>query len=163
MVMALIAMVVATVRQERTCRSGAPRNPARWNYLGGSVALIAGLVVDPAAGLMSYVFAHAAEYVIIVNRTLRSRYASRSLQNKPLLSAVARTTARRWLLLAVFFSGFGVVDLMLGNLVSASSYVIVAYTIGLLHFVYDGCIWKTRKPAVAADFGIPPLSLGALG
>ena len=28
------------------------------------------------------------------------------------------------------------------------------YTFGALHFLYDGFIWKLRKPSVAADFAI---------
>jgi hypothetical protein len=154
-VIVFIAVVVATVRQERTRAGDAARNPARWNYLVGSAALLAGLVFDPAAGVLSYVFAHAAEYVIIVNRTLRSRYAREGSGKRPLLSVVAGTTAKRWFLLIAFFIAVLAVDIVMGAFTSASLYVIVLYTITLLHFVYDGSIWKTRKPAVAADFGIP--------
>ena len=32
----------------------------------------------------------------------------------------------------------------------------VLYTVGVLHFLYDGFIWKLRKPAVAAGFAIRP-------
>ena len=38
---------------------------------------------------------------------------------------------------------------------STTTYLTVLYTVGLLHFWYDSFIWKMRKPAVAADFGIP--------
>ena len=31
----------------------------------------------------------------------------------------------------------------------------VLYTVGILHFLYDGFIWKLRRPAVASDFAIP--------
>ena len=153
-VIVTIAVAVATVRQEWTRQGSAPRNPARWSYLAGSAALTAGLVFDPAAGVISYVFAHAVEYVIIVDRTLRSRYAREGLERRPLLSVLAGTTARRCLLLVVFFTGVLAVDVGMGIFISTSSYVVFVYTITLLHFVYDGSIWKTRKPAVAADFGI---------
>jgi hypothetical protein len=36
------------------------------------------------------------------------------------------------------------------------AYLIALYTVGLLHFVYDAVIWKVRRPAVAAGFGIKP-------
>jgi hypothetical protein len=153
-IVVLVAVVVAILRQEWPRRDGAPRNPARWNYLVGSGALLVGLVFDPAAGVASYVFAHAAEYVIIVDRTMRSRYARAGLERRPLLSVLAGTTARRWLLLVAFLIGVMAVDMLLAIFISVSSYVIVVYTITLLHFVYDGAIWKTRTPAVAADFGI---------
>lgn len=153
-VIVLIAVVAWTVRQERPCPGRDPRNPARWNYLLASAALIAGLVFDPAAGVLSYVFAHAVEYVIIVDRTLRSRYAREGLERRPLLSVFAATAARRWLLLAAFFVFVLATDVVIGVFVSATAYVVVVYAVTLLHFVYDGSIWKTSKPAVAADVGI---------
>jgi hypothetical protein len=159
-IVVIIGVVVAIVRQEWPYRDGVARNPARWNYLAGSAALIVSLVFDPAAGVASYVFAHAAEYVIIVDRTLRSRYARGGLEDRPLLSVLAGTTVRRWLLLVVFLIGLVAVDMLLAIFVSVSAYVILVYTITLLHFVYDGAIWKTRKSTVAADFGIacPPVA-----
>ena len=50
---------------------------------------------------------------------------------------------------------FAVVDLQLRGALPPDVYLVVVYTIGLLHFLYDGFIWKTRRPAVAADFGVP--------
>ena len=39
--------------------------------------------------------------------------------------------------------------------VHESAYLLVLYTVGALHFLYDGIIWKLRKPAIAASFAIP--------
>jgi hypothetical protein len=35
---------------------------------------------------------------------------------------------------------------------------VVLFTVGALHFLYDGFIWKLRKPALSADFAIRPSS-----
>jgi hypothetical protein len=32
---------------------------------------------------------------------------------------------------------------------------VILFSVGALHFLYDGFIWKLRRPAVAADFAIP--------
>src|SRR5206468_12721147 len=32
----------------------------------------------------------------------------------------------------------------------------LVFSFGVLHFWFDGRIWKLRRPAVAATFGIPP-------
>ena len=34
------------------------------------------------------------------------------------------------------------------------TYLIVVYSVGILHFWYDSFIWKLRRPAVARDLGI---------
>jgi hypothetical protein len=34
------------------------------------------------------------------------------------------------------------------------AYLIVVYSVGILHFWYDSFIWKLRRPAVARDLGI---------
>ena len=97
---------------------------------------------------------------MVVDRTLRRRYAnalgSGEQPERPssLLGVLAGTRTRRIGLLAGFFALFAVIDLQLRGLLSAGEYVVVVYAVGLLHFVYDGVIWKTRRPAVAADFGV---------
>ena len=146
------------LRQERSAVRAGVANPAKWHYLAGTGALTIGLAADPAAGLIAFVAAHALEYVVVVDRTLRRRYAEAPDAGGPasLLSVLAGTRNRRIALLVGFFGIFAVVDLQLRGVLSADVYLVVVYTIGLLHFLYDGFIWKTRRPAVAADFGVPP-------
>jgi hypothetical protein len=161
------ALVLALyLRQEHTAIRAGLANPGKWHYLVGTGALTAGLAIDPAAGLIAFVSAHALEYVVVVDRTLRRRYANavRSAEEperpSSLLGVLAGTRNRRIALLAGFFVVFAVIDLQLRGLLSAGEYLVVVYTIGLLHFLYDGVIWKTRRPAVAADFGVVALEAG---
>jgi hypothetical protein len=158
-----LAIAVAVVvglyaRQERDAVRAGGANPAKWHYLVGTGALTVGLAVDPAAGLIAFVAAHALEYVVVVDRTLRRRYVESPDAGGPpsLLSVLAGSRNRRIALLIGFFALFAIVDLQLRGVLSANVYLVVVYTIGLLHFLYDGFIWKTRRPAVAADFGVPP-------
>ncbi len=69
---------------------------------------------------------------------------------------LAGNRRRRIALLVGFFAIFAIVDLQLHGVLGPDVYLVVVYTIGLLHFLYDGFIWKTRRPAVAADFGVAP-------
>jgi hypothetical protein len=155
------ALVLALyLRQERDATRAGRANPAKWHYLVGTGALTAGLAIDPAAGLIAFVSAHALEYVVVVDRTLRSRYAiavtagAQPERPSSLLAVLAGTRKRRIALLLGFLAVFAVLDLQLSGVLSAGGYLVFVYTIGLLHFIYDGVIWKTRRPAVAADFGV---------
>ena len=163
---ALAALVVLGPLRPPGARGRARRhaNPAKWHYLVGTGALTAGLAFDPAAGLIAFVAAHALEYVVVVDRTLRSRYASAPAEGRPasLLAVLAGSRNRRIALLVGFFAVFAVVDLQLRGVLAANVYLVVVYTIGLLHFLYDGFIWKTRRPSVAADFGVKPARLTAV-
>jgi hypothetical protein len=85
--------------------------------------------------------------------TLRSRYGNRP-QRTSVLSTLAATTARRWILFAAFLAGFWLLDGWLRNNLAQQAYLIALYTVGLLHFMYDAFIWKVRRPSVASDFGI---------
>jgi hypothetical protein len=155
--LATVVVIGLYVRQERAAVRAGSANPAKWHYLAGTGALTAALAVDPAAGLIAFVTGHALEYVVVVDRTLRRRYADSPEPGAPasLLSVLAGTRNRRIALLVGFFAVFAIVDLQLRGVLSADVYLVVVYTIGLLHFLYDGFIWKTRRPAVAADFGVP--------
>ena len=76
LVLALIAtgfVVAAVVGQE--IRAGDRGNRAKWLYQGSSLALLASIAVDPIAGFIAYVTAHAVEYAVIVDRTARRRYS----------------------------------------------------------------------------------------
>lgn len=150
---AVITVLVYGRSEVRAYRAGVA-NPAKWNYLGSSFALMIALVVNPVAGLVGYICAHAIEYVVVVHRTLISRYGK--TPNRPsVLSFLAGSPVKRVTLLVGFFAVFAVVDLQLRGVLPTHTYLIIVYSIGLLHFLYDGFIWKSRKPTVAADFGVP--------
>jgi hypothetical protein len=142
-----LVLAVAVVRQEVAAGERATR--AKWIYQGASLLLIAGIAVDPLAGFIAYVGAHAIEYAVVVYKTAESRYG-RQRDRSSLLGRVAWSV---WGRVAVMAAVAG------GALAAASRFrgdaaTIVLFTVGALHFLYDGFIWKLRKPAVAADFAI---------
>jgi hypothetical protein len=141
--------LLALVVQEWRFRAQASRG--RWIYLGTTLTLIAGIGVDPLAGLVAWVFAHTVEYVVIVQRTMAKRYPTPARTS--LLSALG-AGSRRWWLLAGFLTAVLLLDVR--GQAHGDAYLVVIYTLGVLHFTYDAVIWKTRKPDVAADFGIRP-------
>ena len=151
---ATVAVLVRYLRQERAAVADGQANPAKWSYLGSVLLLTASLPVDPVAGLIAIIASHAIEYGIVVMRTLRSRYGARP-ERTSLLSRLAGTTPRRWMLLAVFLGAFWLLDDRMRDVLPWHTYLIALYTVGLLHFVYDAIIWKVRRPAVASGFGIP--------
>ena len=141
----------ALVRQEWRNRDRA--NHAKWLYQATTLLLIVGIAVDPLAGLVAWVVAHTVEYVVVVQRTMASRYPTPSAS-----SVLARVGAgrRRWGALAAVLLGFLTLPLIAEGRLPADLYLDVIYTVGVLHFWYDSFIWKMRKPTVAADFGIRP-------
>jgi hypothetical protein len=146
-------VVLAAVRQE--ARAGLQANPAKWLYQGASLVLLGSIVIDPVAGFIAYVTAHAVEYAVIVDRTARRRYASSltddSVRADPsFLGRVARSALGR----TAFFGIIVVVALALHDSVHGVSLNALVYSVGVLHFTYDAVIWKLRKPNVARDFAL---------
>ena len=58
------------------------------------------------------------------------------------------------LYLTTFDGRFYALDSKLAGTIPDQAYLIALYSVGILHFWYDSFIWKLRKPAVAANFGI---------
>jgi hypothetical protein len=139
------------VRQERT--HVAEANPAKWLYQVSSLALIAAIAYDPLAGFVAYVAAHAFEYTVVVDKTVTKRYAA-ARPDMPVLGRFVRDRRARtatfvaFVALVLWFES-GVRDAIPGH-----AYLIVVYSIGILHFWYDSFIWKLRRPAVARDLGL---------
>ena len=98
---------------------------------------------------MAYVAGHSLEYFVVVDRTIHARppadgplhwlaQGHRRPMAALLATAVTLAVTLRWL-------EYGI---------DAVPYNTLVFTFGVLHFWLDGRIWKLRKPAVAATFGI---------
>jgi hypothetical protein len=152
--LAAVALTIAVIRQEVFhARPGVgslekPANPAKWLYQGSSVVLIAALALDPAAGFIAYVGAHAIEYFVVVYKTSEKRFGAGG--GSGLLGRVGRNL---WGRVAVL-GGIVVLALVVHARLHGTAFNVVLYSVGALHFLYDSVIWKLRKPAVAADFAI---------
>jgi hypothetical protein len=139
------------LRQERS--HVAEANPAKWLYQASSLALIAAIAYDPLAGFVAYVAAHAIEYTIVVDKTVERRYAA-PRPAMPLLGRLVRDRRARWASFAVFVGVILWFESGVRAAIPGHAYLIVVYSVGILHFWYDSFIWKLRRPAVAKDLGI---------
>ena len=159
LMIAAIAVLWAYARQERQALRRGEADAGKWVYLAGTLTLIASAAYNPAAGLVAYIAAHAIEYGIIVLRTMRSKYQARPGRDTSgvgALGVLASTRWRRVALFVVFLGLFALLDLWSRSVLSTSVYLVAIYSVGLLHFLFDAVIWKTRRPSVAASFGVPP-------
>ncbi|MDT3442429.1 MULTISPECIES: hypothetical protein [unclassified Pseudofrankia] len=167
---AALFALVALARWVLAERRHATANPAKWIYVGSTLALIALIAVNPLLGFVAYVGAHAAEYFLIVHHHLEGRYRPRAKPGAPApdtadlrtgpVSAVVRSRAGRTGFLAAYLAGIGAV---LAGLTSVgypyfTLFVLIA---GGLHLFYDGLIWKLRRPDVGRGFGLPGGTAGA--
>ena len=152
---ALAVVLWLLLRQER--EHAAEANPAKWLYQVSSLALIAAIAYDPLAGFVAYVAAHAIEYTIVVDKTVERRYAA-PRPAMPLLGRLVRDRRARWASFAVFVAAILWFESDVRAAIPGHAYLIVVYSVGILHFWYDSFIWKLRRPAVARDLGIAAAS-----
>ncbi len=146
---ATVAAVITSARWWRLERDR-PQNRAKHLYLTGAGVGFAIAPFDPVAGFLAFMSAHSIEYVVVVAGTVRRRAVDGSALHRivrrpagPVVFLVGYLTLvlaavalfRRWLPLDIFLAGY------LG--------------VGVLHFVYDGMIWRLRRPEVAGAFSIP--------
>ncbi len=161
-VLAVVALVLAWVISE--WRRHERANPAKWMYVGTTALLFATILVDPIAGLMGYVGAHAIEYFVIVHQSLGRRYGGEPATDQPspgaaierpapLGRAIRARTGRLGFFVAYLGAIVGLVTL-LDWYGSRQIYLVVFFTLGGLHVFYDGFIWKLRRPAVARSLAI---------
>lgn len=134
-------------------RRGSSANRAKWVYMGATVALVLTMIVDPIAGLMGYVGAHAIEYFVIVHQSMGRRYNDATVAS-PLGRAVRARPGRLG-----FLAGYGLLVLGLAAALQwwapALVFGLVYFTLGGLHIFYDGFIWKLRDNRVAASLAVP--------
>jgi hypothetical protein len=136
-------LAAAWIARER--RAGGSRPKAV--YAAGTVGLVAMVVVDPVAGIAGYVVAHAIEYFAIVHVSLRRRTDAEPV------ARLTRTPGRRSTVYAGYFALIAGMVLAARRIPNGYSALILVF--GLLHVLYDGFVWKLRRPAVAASLGIP--------
>jgi hypothetical protein len=129
------------------------RNPYKSFYVGATAALFAVMLVDPLAGVMAYVGAHAVEYFVVVHHSLGRRYAESD--GGAVLGRVVRARTGRAGFLAAYLVVVGLLVALLGWIGSPLAYTVVFFTLGGLHVFYDGFIWKLRRPAVARSLAVP--------
>jgi hypothetical protein len=145
---AVAACVLVACWLRAEYRRGHAANPAKHLYVGSLAALFAVTLVDPIAGLAGYVAAHSIEYFVVVHGVLGRKYKTGDGGGVLGRAVRARTGP------AGFLAAYVVViaALLFASQAGASNVVTIAFlTLGGLHLLYDGFIWKLRRPAVASS------------
>ena len=141
-----VALAARWWRAERALGANASR--AKHVYTLGTAALLVAVMIDPIAGVAGYIAAHAIEYYAVVHRSLRTRRDD---------APVARLTRSGLRRTAVYAGYFGAVALFVWATVGMLDGRVYAFAIlffGALHILYDGFVWKLRRPHVAASLGL---------
>ncbi len=143
-------LVIRWVARERRSGGSWPKTV----YAIGTTGLVAAVVFDPVAGVAGYVAAHAIEYFAVVDSSLRRRTD---------LQPVARLTSsskRRTLVYTGYF--VAIMAIVTAAKSITNGYAVVILLFGFLHVLYDGFVWKLRRPAVAVSLGIGTASTRVL-
>jgi hypothetical protein len=143
---ALVVAVVMTARSVRLELRRSTHSLPRLLYLASTFALLVLLAVDPIVGFIAYVGAHAAEYFLVV-RWRVDRAAERSVPGDR-VGGLARRVGIRGML-GLYALAVAPLVLMVRVLDQNAPAVVMLLTIGALHFVFDGVIWRSPRPATA--------------
>ena len=144
-----IAMVATLVWLVYEWRSPHPLNVPKVLFLL-SVVFMYGVAPILSAEAMAdaTAFSHAAEYIVLVGLAVQNK-ARTGAQDAPLLSKASNHIVLHTLLFIVIVSGF-----LFGlKYVSMLAFLIFTYGTSFMHFIFDGMIWKLRRPRVAREVG----------
>jgi hypothetical protein len=107
------------------------------------------VVHGPIVGYLCFGVAHALEYVAFVHHFGQQKFAqsgapglTAALLRRPLLTAP--------LVIGVLLGAF----ILLGDHRTADVYLVYYMGTSLLHFLFDGWIWKVRRPEVRRPLGV---------
>ncbi|MGB8858208.1 MAG: hypothetical protein WCC60_03080 [Ilumatobacteraceae bacterium] len=149
--LAAVASVVLAVRWWRAERSlGLRASRAKHLYALGTLGLVIAVMVDPIAGVAGYVAAHAIEYFAVVHRSLRTR------RDDAPVALATRNSWRRAGVYTLYFAGIAAIVVGTASVLDGRLYAFAILFFGALHILYDGFVWKLRRPNVAASLGIVP-------
>ncbi|MEP7045791.1 MAG: hypothetical protein ABI949_03880 [Ilumatobacteraceae bacterium] len=143
-----VVLVARWWKAERRIGTAASR-PKHW-YALGTAGLVVAVMVDPIAGVAGYVAAHAIEYFAVVHSSLRKR------SDAAPIATVTRSPARRAAVYVAYFVAIGALVYLTKSRFDGRLYAFAVLFFGALHILYDGFVWKLRRPSVAASLGISP-------
>lgn len=147
--MAAAVGVVLAMRWWRAERAlGSMASRPKHLYTLGTIGLLVAVMVDPIAGVAGYVAAHAIEYYAVVHRSLRTRR-----DDAPVARATC-SSARRVAVYVGYFTATAVFVWTTFDMLGGRVYAFAILFFGALHILYDGFVWKLRRPNVAASLGL---------
>lgn len=147
---AVLVVIAMWVRAEIAAPLALRQRLPRLTFLASTIALLTVFVVHgPIIGYLTFGSAHALEYLAFVHH-----FGERKFQARPEARGLAATLLRRPLFVAPLLAG-GLAALYFALQPVSGTDLYLAYYIGssMLHFLYDGWIWKVRKPEVAQPLG----------
>lgn len=149
LVPATIAVVITAARWWRIERDSPVASQPKRLYLLMTAVLFAVMLWNPIVGLIGYVGAHAVEYIVIVHSALGKRYTGSGAEPGGLVGTAVRSGARATGCVAAYLV------VVAGTLAAVQRFVtptvgsVVLLTVGGMHVLFDGFIWKLRRPVVA--------------
>jgi len=149
-VAALAGVALAARWWQAERRLGSRASRPKHLYVLGTVGLIIAVMIDPIAGVAGYVAAHAIEYFAVVHSSLRKR------DDGAPVAVVTRTPLRRTIAYIGYFTAIATLVYLTWSPFNGKLYAFAILFFGALHILYDGFVWKLRRPAVAASLGITP-------
>ena len=152
-VSAAFALVTTWRWLAREIEGGFTAGAPVYTYVGGTAALFLVATVHPIAGLLGWVGSHAVEYFVIVGSSLEKRRGTPG-HEETRLGRLTRSPRH----IAVFVLGCSAVGsavvLLAQFHAGLTLYGLIFFSVGGLHILYDGVIWKLRRPEVAASLSI---------
>ncbi len=140
-----LIVVLAYMRSELQVRAPARQRVPRLLFLGSTLALFGVFLTHgPIAGYLCFGSAHAIEYIAFVHLYGEKRWSPRD----PSRSFAGVLFSRAWLYAPILVGIFGGFFWLVRD--GKGSIVYIAYYLGtsMMHFLFDGWIWKMRSPNV---------------
>jgi hypothetical protein len=100
-------------------------------------------------GYIVFAFSHALEYIVFVNVFVNSKYRKKQDSD----SLFGKISKKQWLYSGLFSTGI-VLLCLLGMELNENAFTIYIVGSSFLHFIYDGLIWKVRRPEVGQPLDI---------
>ena len=140
-----IALVLTVRWLWHEVRRGFDASAAKRFYVASTAALFVTVIVNPVAGFLGFVGAHAIEYFVIVHRSIGPKYPSAEIDGGALVGYAVRRLGRAGFFATYLGIVIGIVSL-LDRFGSPTVYSVVVLTLGGMHVLYDGFIWKRPSP-----------------
>lgn len=124
---------------------------ARLTFWASTFALLACFVVwGPIVGYLVFGTAHALEYIAFFHHFGGARFRG---DHEP--SVASRLLARPMYTAPPMIVAFAFLYWATRDVSRTETYLVYYTGTSLLHFLYDGWIWKVRRPEVAQPLGVP--------
>jgi hypothetical protein len=156
-IIAVTAVVAAGswVIHERAATLTPRERIPRLNFVASTAALLLVFVIHgPIVGYLCFGVAHAVEYIFFFHVFGRRKFAKRESQRSGLAAKLLARPLVSGPIIALVLAGL---FLLLADYRKSEPYLVYYTATSLLHFLYDGWIWKVRKPEVAAVLGVGQL------